>query len=243
MPPYSITLPVEVTPGQSFTIPLSSGSSEWAKLLPVHVSGLTVSLPVDQIHYSKRVPDELRYVYSGGQLHPVITPRKVRYDCVVLAVESPHLHEYTPAFQPIGPLQNPRTKTRINKYLPGLLNNAPTTVGITIPDDVDVVMVNPIQYQTSLVRLWQPAYRSKMLGRVRNTVWEGLWTASYNGFPIFQHDFLVRMGFCYRPFLTINACTAGLKHMVDSTLKAHGFQVVGVTEHPSYWNRSSRLVP
>jgi hypothetical protein len=200
---------VEITPGQPFTLSLTNGSSQWAQLQPAYVSGLAVTLPADQFHYTKRVPDELRFVYAGGRLHPVTVPRPVRPGCVAVAAESPHLHEYTPAFQPIGPLQNPRTKTRIQKYLPGLLQQA------QVPDDVDVVLVNPIQYQTSLVRLWQPAAQSTMLGQVRNTIWKGLWAAAVGGARVFQQDFLARMS-AYQPSLTINACTAELKPLVDA---------------------------
>jgi atypical dual specificity phosphatase len=214
---------------------LKNGSSQWAQLQPAYISGQAVTLPADQIHYSKRVPDELRFVYRGGRLLPVTSPRLVRPGCVAVAAESPHLHEYTPAFEPIGPLQNPRTKTRIKNYLPGLLQQA------LVPDDVDVVLVNPIQYQTSLVRLWQPGCQSQMLGQVRNTIWKGLWAASAGNARVFEQDFLTRMS-TYQPFLTINACTAELKPLVDVALKANGFQVVGVTQHPSYWNSKSALL-
>jgi protein tyrosine phosphatase (PTP) superfamily phosphohydrolase (DUF442 family) len=226
---------VEITPGQPFTLSLTNGSSQWAQLQPAYVSGLAVTLPADQFHYTKRVPDELRFVYAGGRLHPVTVPRPVRPGCIAVAAESPHLHEYTPAFQPIGPLQNPRTKTRIQNYLPGLLQQA------SVPDDVDVVLVNPIQYQTSLVRLWQPASQSTMLGQVRNTIWKGLWAAAVGGARVFQQDFLARMS-AYQPSLTINACTAELKPLVDTTLKANGFRAAGVTQHPSYWNSKSALL-
>lgn len=233
--PYTIQIPVEVTAGRAFTLTLRSGSAQWACLEPAYANGQTIAVPADQFHFRKRVPDELRFVYRGGGLLPVTEPRPARAGCVVVAAESPHLHEYSAAFEPIGPLRNARTQTRIRNYLPGLLQRADT------PDDTDVMLVNPIQYQTSLVRLWRPEFRSKMLSLVRDTVWTGLWGASTDGVRVFEADFLARMA-GYQPWLTVNACTAGVKHLVDAALRGQGYRVAGVTEHPSYWNSKSRLV-
>lgn len=233
--PYTIYVPVEISPGQPFELTLRSGSSQWTCLEEAYRSGQAVNVPADQFHYSKRVPDEFRFVYRGGSLIPLTESREPRPGCVVVAAESPHLHEYTAAFEPIGPLQNARTQTRIRNYLPGLLSSA------TVNDDTDIMLVNPIQYQTSLVRLWRPEFRSKMLSLVRDTVWEGLWKAAAANTHPFQADFLKRMA-GYQPSLTINACTAGVKHLVDAALRSSGYRVAGVTEHPSYWNSKSALV-
>lgn len=153
MPRFEILIPVELTKGRPFTIALESASAQWEAVRPEFRSGHTITIPPNQFHFSRAVQDELRFVWRDGQLFPPGGQRRILPGAVVIILESPHQHEYTPFYMPIAPLQKPASKTRLRNQLPRLLTEASIAMG-------DVVLANPIQFQTSLHRLLLPAYQS-----------------------------------------------------------------------------------
>jgi len=205
-------------------------------------------IPPDQFAYSKKVPDVRRWRYTPGEPLRKLEPGEPLLPTVVtLNLESPHLHEYTPDFEPIEPLMNPRSNTRVQKYLPAMLGDEERLAtllgqpGFRLPA-ADIVLINPIPYQTSLVRLWLPEYRGTMLSSVRNNAWNALWEAEYQGVKVYQEDYLKRLDE-FRPTLVINACTAALKDQVTALLRRRtSYPVVEATSHPSYWDSRTRLV-
>lgn len=232
---YQVTIPVEVTRGQPFTLELESGSSQWEAIRPEYRDGNQIAIPPTQFHYSRAVKDEVRFVWRDGQLLPPGGVRLVRPGAVVIILESPHQHEYTPHYMPVAPLQKPASKTRLRNQLPRLLAEAGVSVG-------DIVLANPVQFQTSLHRLMRPAYQSGVQGAVRDAVWKALYQAAPDGVRVVEQGFLKRIR-SYHPVLIINACTAGVKGMVtDSLQRAGGYRVVTVSHHPSYWSRTTRLL-
>jgi len=233
--PCSVVIPVSPYGREQWLVHLTSTSRQWERLHAGYSRNGVIRLPDDQFDGDKAVPDEVRYEWKGGSLYLVPRPRPVRPGAVVIILESPHQHEYTLAFTPIGPLQKPASRTRLRNYLPGLLREA------QVPDDVDVVLVNPIQYQTSLHRLHQPMYQAGVSTAIRDAVWKALWGLEVADIMVYQRDFLNRMD-KYQPSLVINSCTAGVKGIVDEVLKSNGYPVVGVTQHPSYWSSKTKLV-
>jgi len=235
--PYHVMIPVELTRGCPFSLELVSGSRQWEAIRPEFREGDRFLIPATQFHYSRAVKDEIRFVWRDGTLLPPgSSNRPVRPGAIVLILESPHQFEYGPSYMPIAPLQKPASKTRLQNQLPRLLTEAGVAAG-------DVVLANPIQFQTSLHRLMQPEYQSGIQSAVRDSVWKALYSAQVDGVKPFEEAFLDRIR-SYHPALVINACTAGVKGLVDATLRAPGaWRVVGVSHHPSYWSRTTRLLP
>lgn len=232
---YQIRIPVELTRSQPFTLEVESGSSQWEAIRPEYREGSRITIPPTQFHFSRAVKDEVRFVWRDAQLFPPGGNRPVRSGAVVIILESPHQYEYTPNYMPLGPLRKPASATRLRNQLPRLLGEASIAMG-------DIVLANPIQFQTSLHRLMQPAYQSGVQGAVRDTVWKALYLARPGGLPVVEQAFLDRIG-AYRPTLIINACTAGVKGLVAASLREMGCPVMGVSHHPSYWSRTTRLIP
>lgn len=247
---YQIQAMLNPVPNVLIPAFFASGSAEWGKLQPqCFIAPDIIVIPPDQFDLSKKVPDERRWRYESGKPLRRIQPGEAPLDVVVaLILESPHLHEYTPAFKPIGPLMNPRSQTRVVRYLPDMLDDHTSLAaalrkpGFRLPA-ADIVLVNPIPYQASLVRLWKPEYQNRMLSAVRNSMWRAIWNAIYQGRSVYQEDFLARLA-TFGPTLVINACTAGLKDDVTQLLRQRTrYPVVGASKHPSYWGSRTRLIP
>lgn len=232
---YKVVVPVELTRGRPFTLTFESASAQWEAIRPEFREGDTISLPPNQFHFSRAVKDELRFVWRDGQLWPPGGERRILPGAVVIVLESPHQYEYSPFYMPIGPLQKPASKTRLRNQLPRLLAEAGIAFG-------DIVLANPVQFQTSLHRLMLPAYQSGVQSAVRDAVWKAVYLAEVEGARPVEDGFLERIR-AYKPSLIINACTAGVRGLVTASLKQTPYRVVGVSHHPSYWSRTTRLVP
>lgn len=212
---------------------IESASQQWARLRPEFVAREVIGIPDEQFRYDRAVADELRFRYVGGQL---TSPQQVwpsRPGAVIVILESPHQWEYTSDYQPLGPLQKPASKTRLRNQLPRLIQEAG---GI---EDADIVLCNPIQFQTSLHRLMLPG-QPGVQSTVRDAVWKALYSAHHNGVRVFEQHFIERIRM-YDPDLVINACTAGVKAMVTETLDGLPYRVCGVSQHPSYWGSHTHL--
>lgn len=233
--PYRVVIPVELSRGRPFTVTIESTSAQWEAIRPEFREGQVISIPPNQFHYSRAVKDELRFVWRDGELYPPGGQRRILPGAVVIILESPHQFEYTPFYMPIAPLQKPASKTRLRNQLPRLLSEVGIRMG-------DIVLANPIQFQTSLHRLLQPAYQSGVQAALRDAVWKGLYLAEVNGERVVEAEFRERIR-RYQPSLIINACTAGVRGLVAETFCSMPYKVMGVNHHPSYWSRTTRLVP
>lgn len=234
---YTVSFTVQMAPGDRFIIRFASRSRQWEALRDEFLHEDRVLLPPDHFHYTKIVPDEVRFRFVNSRLEAPLS-NESRPGCVVIVLESPHSEEYTSeeeGFIPIGPLRNPASMTRLRNQLPRLLMEA------GISGDVDVVLSNPIPFQTSLHRLMKPEYQTGIQQTVRNSIWKAIYTAEECGERPFEQDFLNRIH-NYRPGLIINACTAAVKGYVQKTLDPLPYRTMGVTHHPSYWSRITRLI-
>lgn len=245
---YQIQVTLSPAPGVTLTQIFTGRSRQWDCLESRCYHEGRIIIPPEQFAYSKKVPDVRRWRYTPGEPLRQLQPDEPTLSTVVaLNLESPHLHEYSADFEPIEPLMNPRSNTRVRKYLPDMLGDHEHLAailgqpGFRLPE-ADVVLINPIPYQTSLVRLWLPEYRGTMLSSVRNNTWNALWAVEHQGVKVYQEDYLERLA-AFHPTLVINACTAALKDQVTTFLRRRTpYPVVEATSHPSYWDSRTQLV-
>ncbi|WP_147448961.1 hypothetical protein [Corallococcus terminator] len=182
----------------------------------------------------------------------------MRNGAIVVLLESPHAHEYSEQFEPIGPLKNPTSEARLLCFLHRLLSDAES------PDDEeerDVVLCNPIQWQTSIFRLLPPCKQVGLQDAIRNTVWKALWTyKNQHGQFVFQREFIDRLT-RYGPCLILNACTGGtskngpkklVQELLTATFRRHPLPRIFrrqplplrmVSAHPSAWNSNTKIEP
>ena len=245
---YQIQVTLSPAPGLTWTQTFTARSRQWGCLESRCYHDGRIVIPPDQFAYSKKVPDVRRWRYTRGEPLRRLEPGEELLPTVVaLNLESPHLHEYSADFQPIEPLMNPRSNTRVQKYLPAMLGDEQRLASILGQPTfrltaADIVLINPIPFQASLVRLWLPEYRGTMLSSVRNNTWNALWEAEYQGVKLYQEDYLERLR-AFSPTLVINACTAALKEQVTALLRRRtSYPVMEATSHPSYWDSKTQLV-
>ena len=79
-----------------------------------------------------------------------------------------------------------------------------------------ILMVNPIQYQTSLHAVFQKSLKGKYKD-FRDDFWKLLWNFEYKYSRIFQNDFKERLS-KYNPNIIVNCCTSKLKKYVSCFL-------------------------
>jgi len=202
-----------------------------------YLEGTIVSVPADHFLWANRVRDEVVYVWNGTSIVPSdikLDPLLPKPGCVVVVLESPHRSEYRVGpFEPIGPLRDPLSRNRLHEYLPRVLSK----IG-GIEKDTDIVICNPVPYQTSMDRI-MVGYQ-KLQSPIRNAVWKALYTKG------FQKDFESRIT-AYKPSVILNACTGGkskwgLKETVRKTLihlraveGVNSFRLITCSHHPSIW--------
>jgi hypothetical protein len=169
---------------------------------------------------------------------------------IVLLLESPHKDEFKYNYVKHGEKKqvisnitgnkpaNGNTGVLIEKHILGVLvSNLPAESA-----NYRILIVNPIQYQTSLWAI----HRKRLNGKyksLRNKVWEFLWDYETGETKPFQEDFLKRMK-CYNPCYILNCCTKDLQFKVSNflyhqnkILKAEVFEGY----HPSVnWNFPER---
>ena len=169
---------------------------------------------------------------------------------LVIVLESPHKDEFRcNVGQPIAPAQG-QTGSGIEKFLDCMLHSCDALYG-DLEEDTRVVLVNPVQFQTSLVAVVKCSNWSK----VRTAVWRALWNhrpavthQNYEGqttdalYPI-RSNFMERL-VELRPDYVVNACTLELKPCIRSFLeRCFGDLDRYEGDHPSSWNSSKRLRP
>lgn len=248
MPEIQVTAKVELHQGSTLTVKYKGrtqkGRGQWADLDRVSWSGSSLSLPSHQFLYTTKVEDVVRAQWNGGvpiwqapgTSHPV--PRK---GAIVVVLESPHEDEYDYTggrFRPIEPLMDGASNKRLKCHLIRLVLAAAASKQIKLKDDLDVVLMNPIQFQTSIHRLVRPkgGRKGKLRSPIRNATWRGMWYHQVGDDYPFQDDFATRLA-KLKPTLVINACTCALRKDVVSFFRSHpSLPMVEVTNHPSFWD-------
>lgn len=149
---------------------------------------------------------------------------------ILLLLESPHKDEYNKeSFLPIAPAQG-TTGRNISKNIRIVIEEINRSEKLNL-GEYRLVICNPVPYQTSLYVL----HRQSLSGKkeyvvLRNSVWQAIWNLS-----LVQKDFEKRLD-VYKPYLIINACTAGLKAIITDYLLNKKCKKVYTTNHPSAWN-------
>lgn len=210
---------------------------QWGHLIdPSHVSEGTITIPGSQFHDDKRVKDICRAVWQDGQVVDTQWRHRTGRGGIVVILESPHKDEYTKdeSFEPLIPLNGTRSVQRFFLHL-GEILGAIARQGVTIPNG-DVVLCNPVQWQTSLHRLTQTHF---LVSEIRDVVWSRIYAIG-----AVQAFFEARLK-SYQPRLIINACTGSLDHpgpkqAVQQTLtrlweKGDLEAALAATHHPSVW--------
>jgi hypothetical protein len=207
---------------------------------------------------SKRVPDVVRYVLDltsstlaksavplaplRGRANPInndgyredvrANEHISRLKRIVLILESPHMHEYTPNFTPIAPAQGTTGEGIRARMLPLLYQHQ--RLGLP-PDRYELLICNPVQFQASLYELHGQALdKNDPAQSVRDTTWRTLYYGMNE-----RDGFLQRLD-RYNAAAVIVACTADLKQEVlgDVMRWAAGrVPVVEASSHPCTWRR------
>lgn len=238
---YRVEIPVRLGPRTSFRVNLRN-RSQWTNLFSAYVSDQNrVVLPDDQFRYDKVVEDEVLYKWIGQDLVEVEDPRPARPGAIVLVLESPHACEYDEYFNPIGPLRNPRSRAKVYSTLLNFLRAQ------QLPNDRDVVLTNPIPFQTSLYRLLKPCAQVCRPTGLRDPVWKALWSARDRGRCPFQKRFLDQL-VTYQPCYIINACSGGQaphgpKSILQRFLQDEGYHPALASEHVSAWGANTTITP
>lgn len=160
-----------------------------------------------------KVPDVWRYniIINGRDLsivpHAIQLPTFSKYydkriekscDSIILLLESPHRSEYSSdnnILEPKAPAQG-QSGSIIEKDLELHIKYA--IAKSILPDGkYPLIIVNPIQWQTSLGFF----YKESLNKAIRNRTWKVLWDKK-----VVRSDFINRVE-AYRPVLVINACT------------------------------------
>ncbi len=156
-------------------------------------------------------------------------------ESIVLVMESPHKDEFfylDGKLQPITPAQG-KTGKCIQLSLKDKLNELLAKSHVNISNgEYQVVLMNPIQWQTSLYDLYKDP--STMHSRLRDKIWKQLWEL-----PEVRVEFINRLGM-YNPILIINACTGrnygdSLKSAVRKEIKEKFTTTILPIGHPSSW--------
>lgn len=143
--------------------------------------------------------------------------------CVVLVMESPHIHEFIENW---GPAKG-KTGTRIRKYIGAIV----ASLGGELSD---LILVNAIQYQCSL---------GLPTNRYRDRVFKSLWET---GGAV---DFEKRLRLIYRPRdMLLNCCTGtepliGRRQLVTASIRnSLGSVALHLGPHPFSWiSESNRM--
>jgi hypothetical protein len=234
---YTIRVAGGVTLGR-YVAPLAwtSGHWQWGELIDAtYRDGNGITIPGDQFCDDRRVKDACRAVWQGGQIVDREARPYINAGGTVVILESSHKDEYTKdgTFEPLIPLNGTRSTQRFFQYL-GAIFGAIERQGGTVPEG-DVILCNPIQWQTSLHRITKANF---LVSEIRDEVWSKVWSIG-----AVQAHFEARLK-SYRPGLIINACTGHIEHGLKKTVQQTLDRLLAggvlrcdcaATHHPSVW--------
>lgn len=236
---YEVRIPMRASSQVTFT----SGSEQWRLIstefrVPSPSSDGTkeiVTVPGFMTEAANAVDDVVAYTWQNGRLLPQCGGRVPKRGCLVLLVESPHRSEYDRSHRPRQPLNNGRTRRRIETDLPGVILQAQRDLGRNF-DGCDVVLSNPVRFQASLHRLMDKReLRKRPKGRrgLQRDVRDETWLALF-GTPEIRDDFRSRIA-SYEPALIILAPTRGVEPTLLDFVRGQGWRYVRLDSHPSAW--------
>lgn len=116
---------------------------------------------------------------------------------IIILIESPHFSEFSKYGMPLGPA-NGKTGRNLEKYFKFLLKKINSFMG---KDAYDVVLVNPIQFQTSL------GIKTEEGKKIRDKNWSRMWRKPCNDFMQRLNSFIPLKG--KNHVIIINSCTKG----------------------------------
>lgn len=170
-------------------------------------------------------------------------PPKGNKNICLIIIESPHKHEYKfgTAHLPVAPAQK-GTGARIHNQLENKINdfNSNNKQIFTEPK-YQVVICNPIQFQTSLYALQKPKI-AENYGNLKEKVWNAIYEfENKNGIA---ESFLKRIGE-YSPKIIINSCTESFRQTIEDQIQTVFYKTdikyFYTLKHPSYWDKSIKL--
>lgn len=153
-------------------------------------------------------------------------------DCNILIIlESPHKDEYDQHFQPISPAQG-ITGINLDNHLLNLLNSIKKHFSFfsQTTQKMNIVIVNPVPYQTSLNYLSNKGMNSE----VKEQVWRTIWCSED-----YQKNLAIRYNKYKNIDLIINACTEVFQNEVTNFLLncIACNSSIYKCNHPSTWQR------
>ncbi|WP_294396970.1 hypothetical protein [uncultured Clostridium sp.] len=201
----------------------------------------------DYFDKSSLVSDEARYtikiknnICSKPKLLKDFKPIEENKN-IVLLLESPHRSEYRDIkiydrLVPIGPAQGGNLTDAggaIKAYIHEAINYVIAKNSLSLNNgDYNLIIINPIQFQTSLGSL----YNKGLNRNLRNKVWKKIWKIIDSKKCIVQEDFICRLN-SYNPDLIINACTYELKKSVKKLLDDKTIISYGINHPAINWNK------
>jgi hypothetical protein len=231
---------IEVT----FTALTRDGWGKWEGLVGAeYADEYKLTLPHTHFAYKAKVDDVICGQWNNGNPKWENTPQFPRSGSIIVILESPHKHEYdyTDEMKPRRPLMNPSSQTRFQNQFERLISSIQD--GPDLHHDPQIVLCNPIQFQTSLHHLYQPNDQGKtdnLRKAIRNATWRGLWGCKKDGRFPFQEDLINRLA-KREPCIIINACTQVLQDELTHLLVTLPYPVFEATNHPAYWNSATRI--
>ncbi|WP_020564291.1 hypothetical protein [Methylosarcina fibrata] len=152
---------------------------------------------------------------------------KRRPNQILLLLESPHKDEYS-AQVAAGPALGASGRN-IFVYFPTHVLPILMSLGLVLDRDHDYsfCLVNPVQYQASLVDI----HKESLVKNLRDKVWMALW-------PECREEFIDRLE-RYQPAILVNGCTSTVKAELRGLLSslesaAQRFEVT----HPAAWQNA-----
>jgi len=220
----------------------SSCASNLERVAPQYRRQGGIFIPDDGERPMHPVPDEISGTWINNMVnfhkHPrLLAPWRchdVRPHGVVLLVESPHRDEFDEETREArGPLCQKQTRRNLHCHLSRLISDAT----VSIPQNADVVIANPVQFQASLVDFMVERSMGKAR-RLRDDVWK-----AFFAHEVIRTDFARRMR-NYRPALVIIAPSYRLQEPVADGVRALSLEssCLVKTIHPSWWHRRAPAV-
>lgn len=146
---------------------------------------------------------------------------------IIIILESPHLDEFTDNMKAISPAQG-CTGKKIDSKVDLLLIKMKKVIEFTQNEVIEIALVNPVPFQTSLVNIHGKKLEKQYV-TLRNNVWRSIWYhANY------KEKFINLVNTLHSKDIIINACTYLLKKQISDALsEAQSFEgIIFNTYHP-----------
>lgn len=210
---YQISLPIPFRE-RARRVTIFSVSPEWGAVRGGENGsrqGSRIKVPDWLVNSEHRVDDEVAYCVTDSHVLAQCDNATIRPGCVALVLESPHRCEFDGATGIArGPLKRKRSRALLERHLPRLLGEASMLMSSSLIGG-QVVLVNAVQYQTSLNFLMQVT--SKGLQKtVRDETWEAM-------FGMGGSDDLFQRLDGYSPVLVLLAPTSGVRQSLKNAIQ------------------------